>query len=219
MQNIHTRYFLGLDVGQSTDYTALAVLERPRVQPSDPPGLRRPVYAMRYLQRFPPGTHYPEIIQVIYELLQSESLSGSMLVVDETGVGEAVVDLFVDALQHRVNCQFCRVLITNGHEIQNSTGVFQVPKKELVSTLQVLLHTRRLQISRSLPDADVLVKELESFRMKVPLAGTDTMEAWREQTYDDLLFAAAIAAWMGQRALPPLISPPRERVVSRIRAV
>lgn len=204
MQNNQTRYFLGLDVGQSTDYTALAVLERPRVQVSDPSTSRRPVYAMRHLQRFSPGTHYPEITQVIFDLLQSESLSGSMLVVDETGVGAAVVDLFVDALQHQVNCHFCRVLITNGHEIQNSTGVMQVPKKELVSTLQVLLHTRRLQISRSSPDVDVFVKELENFRMKVPLVGTDTMEAWREQPHDDLIFAAAIAAWIGEQALPQL---------------
>jgi hypothetical protein len=36
------RYFLGLDLGQASDFSALAVLERPLVQRTDPPGrLRR----------------------------------------------------------------------------------------------------------------------------------------------------------------------------------
>ena len=80
-------------------------------------------------------------------------------------------------------------------------GVLHVPKKELVGTLQVLLQTRRLQVSRSLPDAAVLVQELENFRAKVTAAKKETLESWREGRHDDLILAVAMAAWLGEKAL------------------
>ena len=80
-------------------------------------------------------------------------------------------------------------------------GVLHVPKKELVGTLQVLLQTRRLQVSRSLPDAAVLVQELENFRAKVTAAKKETLESWREGRHDDLVLAVAMAAWLGEQAL------------------
>ena len=45
------RYFVGLDLGQASDHTALAVLERPLVKPGAAPGLRRPPCALRHLHR------------------------------------------------------------------------------------------------------------------------------------------------------------------------
>ena len=51
-------YFLGLDLGQTRDFTALAVLER------SPPtnagtAVEKPDYALRHLHRFPLGTPSP----------------------------------------------------------------------------------------------------------------------------------------------------------------
>jgi hypothetical protein len=40
-----------------------------------------------------------------------------------------------------------------------------VPKKELVAAVQVLLQSKRLHVARSLPDAPVLVRELENFKV------------------------------------------------------
>ena len=42
-----------------------------------------------------------------------------------------------------------------------------MPKKELVTCLQPLMQQRRLHIARTLPDADVLVRELHIFRVKI----------------------------------------------------
>jgi hypothetical protein len=36
------RYFVGLDLGQAQEYTALAILERPRVHDTTPRDQRRP---------------------------------------------------------------------------------------------------------------------------------------------------------------------------------
>jgi len=44
-----------------------------------------------------------------------------------------------------------------------------VPKLELVGTMQVLLQTQRLKIADSLPEAPVLVRELEVFRAAAPV--------------------------------------------------
>jgi hypothetical protein len=99
---VEQQYFVGLDLGQSSDPTALAVLERPRVEPGAPPGMRRPPYALRHLQRFPPGTPYQEIIETVRQLLRTPPLPGADLVGDTTGVGRAVVSLSPSARRRLV---------------------------------------------------------------------------------------------------------------------
>ncbi len=198
------RCFIGLDLGQSQDFTAVAVLRRPRVCPMDPPGHRRPAYDLPYLYRFPLGTPYPEVVRSVVDLLRTPPLVGSLLVVDQTGVGQPVVDMLRDSLHNHVTCQFTAITITGGHAASAVEGGFHVPKKELVGALQILLQTRRLHVAKQLPHATTLVKELENFRVKITLARNETFEAWREGQHDDLVLAVALAAWIGDKALPPL---------------
>jgi hypothetical protein len=73
-----------------------------------------------------------------------------------------------------------------------------VPKKELVSVLQVLLQFRRIKVPSSLPQAQILVQELLNFKAKIRTPSDDTLAEWREGTHDDLVFAVAIAAWVGR---------------------
>lgn len=205
------RYFVGLDLGQASEPTALAVLERPWVHPGELPSRRRPTYALRHLRRFPPATPYPEVFEAVRDLLRAPPLPGSVLAVDQTGVGKAVVDLLRDGLQGRVTCSLCAVTLTAGHGVTagEQAGLY-VPKKELAGALQVLLQTRRLRIARALPDAALLLKELETFTLKVTVAHKESVEAWREGPQDDLVLAAGLAAWMGELALPPLENPKEE---------
>jgi len=154
---VDTRFFVGLDLGQAQDFTALAVLERPWVRWNDAPARRRPVYALRHLERFPPGTHYAEVAQGLIKLLRTPPLPGAVLVVDQTGVGRAVVDLLRDDLQGQVTATFWPITISAGHTITvEETGGWLVPRKELVGTLQVLLQARRLQVACTLPHAPLL---------------------------------------------------------------
>src|SRR5439155_9551667 len=89
-------FYLGLDLGQAADYTAIAVLERtPSPEERRP---QRPDYALRYLERPPLGTTYPDIVVRVVELVNTEPLRHrSALVVDQTGVGRPVVDLLIAA--------------------------------------------------------------------------------------------------------------------------
>ncbi len=66
----------------------------------------------------------------------------------------------------------------------------------------------RLQVARSLPEAPLLVREMENFQARITLARDEAFEAWREGEHDDLVLAVALAAWLGEQALPPLDDPP-----------
>lgn len=197
-----TRYFLGLDLGQAQDFTALAVLSRPRLRGDEPKELRTPPYDVPHLQRFPLGTPYPEIVTRVVELLGTKHLRGCFFTADQTGVGRPVVEMLTDAMRGQVTCHFCQVTITGGHDVTQGPDGFRVPKKELVATVQVLLQTRRLRIARGLPDAPTLVRELENFRVKITEAANETFGAWREGQHDDLVLAVALAAWAGEHCLP-----------------
>jgi hypothetical protein len=70
----------------------------------------------------------------------------------------------------------------------------RVPKRDLISTMSVLLEQRRLRIPRSLPIADLLTKELQEFKRTVTKVGNDTYAAERDQ-HDDMVLALALACW------------------------
>jgi len=189
-----------LDLGQLADYSALAVLERTGEMDGD--GCGRPpfCYAVRHLERFPPGTPYPSVGQRVAALFGERPLCNGTLVVDQTGVGKPVVELLRKA---QPKAYVRPVTVTAGHHaVSDEHGGWLVPKKELVSTLQILLQSRRLQIPRSLPEAEVLVRELGEFRARVTLAGAESFEAWRERPHDDLVLAVALARLVYLTSLP-----------------
>jgi hypothetical protein len=214
------KYIVGLDLGQTNDYTALAILEQTRymerpnrvgafggirswhglntVPASNPAVKKKKTYAVRHLERFPLGTPYPTICDRLVDLFSRPGLSGATLVVDQTGVGRAVLDTIRQA---RPQAMIRPITITAGHSITPDEGGWHVPKKELVSVMQILLQSRRLQVARQLPMATVLVKELETFRVKVTASANETFESWRERDHDDLVLAVAMAAWVSERAL------------------
>lgn len=85
-----------------------------------------------------------------------------------------------------------------------------VPKRDLVSVIQVLLQTKRLKIPTLLPEAQILLEEMTNFQVKISLAGNDSYGAWREGTHDDLLLAVALACWAAEKkALPKGLRWPR----------
>jgi len=184
-------YLVGLDLGQSQDYTALIILEQHGAAPAH--------YPLRFIKRFPLKTSYQEIMDFVALMFNSNEFEGhpSALIVDATGVGAPVVDVF-----KRAKLKPVAVSITSGFEVTRVSGrEFRVPKRDLVSTLRLLLEGRRLQIAEGLPEAKTLVEELLNFRLKISDAGRDTYEPWREGEHDDLVLATALAAWYGENQI------------------
>ncbi len=100
------------------------------------------------------------------------------------------------------------VLISSGHAVtRGEDGCTHVPKKELVSAMQALLQTRRLQVASRLPLAEALSREMASFRAAVKLSGSEEDLSSREQDHDDLVLAVALAAWEGERNPPSFGQP------------
>jgi hypothetical protein len=188
-------YFVGLDLGQAQEYTAVAALERWREL--DPEGSGRQVnfFAVRYLERFALGTSYTAVGERLAELFGAPPLASSTLVVDQTAVGRPVVQMLKGA---GIHARFRPITMTVGHHAGSTKGSKLVPRKEIVSTLQVLLQSRRIKVAEALPEAALLVQELANFKAKVSLAADDGLESWREGPHDDLVLAVAIAAWQGE---------------------
>ena len=72
-----------------------------------------------------------------------------------------------------------RMVVTNGLEASHEAGYWQVPKKDLVGTLQVLLQDQRLKIAAQMPEVPTLVEELLNFRLKPAPVSTDPLAAWQ----------------------------------------
>ena len=210
---------IGVDLGQSQDYTAISVIEAtPTVYeqtvPGTDPEYRRltksthtfegtPVsFAARHLERIL-GAPYPDVVRRIVALRQA--IGGDpLLVVDYTGCGRPVVDMIRESGLDPI-----AITITGGDTVTREGMDLRVPKRDLVGALVVALQTGRLKIARSLPDADTLITELLNFRVKISTGGHDSYEAWREGQHDDLVLSVGLAVWTGEY----LYSHSPERVV------
>jgi|ERR1019366_1557139 hypothetical protein len=184
---------VGLDLGQASDFTAVAILE-------SLPAER--VWAVRNLDRFPLHTPYTVIVEQIRLLMKAWPLRDrAHLVVDGTGVGRPVLDLLRRAGLGR---RLVSVTIHGGDKVTVGGG-YGVPKRDIVSTLQLLLQQGRLKIAAGLHDAKALFTELASFGVRISDSGHDTYGAGRANEHDDLVNAVGLACWYGQRlwALPP----------------
>ncbi len=193
MRQKRPAYFVGLDLGQAQDYSALAIVER------SGDGKANYQFLCNYLKRWALRTSYPDIVAQTVEIMRTPELQSGpqrpMLMVDGTGCGGPVVDLF-NRTSHQSYLE--PILITGGAEINKANGVWRVPKRNLVSTVQVLLQSKRLKIAGKLPEAQTLTSELQNFRAKISDAGHDSYGAgadWRVGNNDDLVLALAMALW------------------------
>jgi hypothetical protein len=191
------RYTIGLDLGQATDYTALVIVEE-----SDD----RTRCDVREIRRWPLGTPYPAIVADVVALMTMPVLAEPALVVDATGVGRPVVELFAAA-----GCQPIGVMITAGNHATRDpdSGYWHVPKKELVSSVQIQLQSGTLQIAQALPEARTLTEELLNFQAKITTAANDVYGEWRTGKHDDIVLALSLALWHVRQYVPtPIVAPP-----------
>lgn len=198
--------FIGLDLGQAKDYTALAIIERLRTGS----GGKKEITGLNciHLQRWQLRTSYPAIVSDVVKMINNLDASRSpdgrpILAIDATGVGAPVVDLFK---RERIKAQLKPIQIVAGATISEEDGITRVPKRDLVSTVQVGLQNRTLKIASQLPESDTLSRELQNFSVKITDAANDIYGAWREGQHDDLVLAVALALWCADR--PVYVQPP-----------
>ncbi len=195
------KHILSVDLGKDGDYTAMALLslqerlmERvPRHQYDTTRASIVSSFALLGLERAELGTPYTEISRRVARLTTAPAYSQDILVViDATGVGNAVAEMFAQAGVYAM-----KLIVTGGHEPSVKNGRYYVPKKDLVAALRTAFDTGRLKVAPGLPAWGDLLAEMTNFVMKRDQrTGHEKFEAWRERDHDDLVLALAMGVWV-----------------------
>jgi hypothetical protein len=166
-----------------------------REEPTEPAKF---YFDVRHLQRMPLGLSYPTIVHDIGLMLERPPMRGvAELVIDETGVGRAVGDIFTQS-----GLKLVRVTITSGNdESMSGSRRYSVSKTNLISLLDAKLHTGELRFAKELREAPAMEEELKDFRRHVSESGRYSFEA-RAGKHDDLVLACSIALWRAVRLRP-----------------
>ena len=100
---------VGVDLGQSRDFTAIAVCRRVSVGPTR--------WEVPHLERLPLGTAYTEAVYHVVRLLERPELQRAYLAVDRTGVGAAVCDLLAANLPKGHGIRLRPIGLTSGNAV------------------------------------------------------------------------------------------------------
>jgi hypothetical protein len=194
------RFSVGVDLGQASDFTAIAVLEKKIVPPEtamfSPVGANASnrlvegdiVHDLVYLKRPKLGTPYDTIAKRVADLiceLEPQGAFGELgqvtLSVDGTGVGRGVVDMLDAEFKRRgatsrsvPRVDFRRVSVTGSNTSlkrpNRSDGYWSVPKRDLVFPAVAAFQQKRLRIAKGIRDRDALVNELKNYRRTTNIA-------------------------------------------------
>lgn len=215
-------FYIGLDLGQSRDYTALVILEKVWERGrSDAKGRAILPHYVRYAKRYQLGTPYPDIVEDVKttyleakDLIYEEYFPGygryralPQLIIDATGVGAAIRDEFEKQGIRRPTLR--AVIITGGLDEHFENGSYRVPKSRLLERMQVDAQFGMLKIAGGMDLLETLKQELANVRPKMkPESAYLSYEEIREGVHDDLVLASSLAHWGAHKFQfqPPVMS-------------
>lgn len=190
-----TMWIISADLGQANDYTAISILERiitgNGVLGIDRRGER--TINLRHIERMR-GVEYPAIVDRMKQLYLSPALidQAKAVVIDYTGLGRPVYDMMKQAgFYWSLNA----ISITGGNDTTAGDRSYNVPKRELVSSLQIELQCNRLKIAKGIKEADALIEELSNFQTAISANGHDTYNG-ANGVHDDLVMSVAMGVWL-----------------------
>jgi hypothetical protein len=220
------RFFIGVDLGQAADYTAVSIVERipagsegraedvpPQGQPTiryGKPTGRETKFHVGHLERFELGMSYTEQAARIKRLYEHDALSYTLrsrssyalvtvrpgLVVDYTGVGRGVVDIM-----RSLGLTDLDAVTITGSGGSSSGRSHTVNKDDLLSAFQIAVLEGWVEIAEALEHAGTLREEALNVKREVNInTGNVAFRPHRESVHDDLLLATALACWQAGRA-------------------
>lgn len=204
-------YYVGIDIGQVSDSTALGVIERHRaivaphlrhrdlIEAASAEAGKTPVKLdLVHLHRIPLGVTYPAQVDIICDLMRRPVLRGAQVYLDATGVGLGPFQMLKKAGLR--NLHSIKITGSTGPAKQTQDG-WNVGKAELVGAVQIEMQTGRLRLGSRIPEAGTLVRELKEFRSRQSAAGHLSFNA-REGQHDDLVLAVSYAVFGALRPTP-----------------
>ena len=213
---LRTRHYLGLDLAQSLDFTALGIIERLDTfdvvrrfftPNADTEAIyRSSLYLVRWLERLRHGVSYPDTARHVAAKLRDPALTNPVLVVDRTGIGRPVLDTF-----HELGVHPVAITITAGNSVTATGGGLGTPKRDLIAATRILLDTGRLRIASTLRYAEALRAELKGYQVQLSETGRDSYGA-AAGLHDDLVIALSLAAWEAERDVREHLRRPTPKV-------
>ena len=181
------RFYVGLDLGQRRDYTALVVLEKyfrshwgdewvsAKI---DDYGTTR--LMVRAIERVRLGTPYPDIVDWVNSVVTHRELQNRVvLTVDATGLGAPIVDMLRKA---KLGCSLFPITITGGGSYDAASGT--VPRTQLLTNLQIMIQQDKIEIAEDCSQVQALQQELRHLKLE-----------GSKCKHDDICVALALAAW------------------------
>ncbi len=181
-------FYLGIDLGQRRDNTAIAIVEK--IETRTPWGTEFQSLHCRHAERVPLGTPYALVVERVKQIIQTQPLRDNCAIaVDATGVGAPVVEMMRRA---GLGCDISAVTITGGGTASSVGDKHNVPKADLWAGITIMLERDELRISTQMPCATTLARELagiSAVTLEAPPGGRD-----------DLAIALALAVWKARRS-------------------
>jgi hypothetical protein len=212
-------YICAVDIAKKRDYTAIQIYKNSHSIIHHPEDAARPEQIVSFLdlvyQVKMQALRYTEQARIIRELLgRVQMLHNTQLLVDGTGVGEAVVDIMrEDGLNP------LPIVFTSGNTVQpvyegfgkvfgaslSTTGrlsgaqvlkEIRVPKEDLVHAGMLVMEQKRLRLAANIAHEDDFKRQMLSFRGKVnEKTGRTKYENESDDIHDDWVVTYLMACW------------------------
>ena len=196
------RFLIGLSVGQGSQPTGVAVLEKSKV-PGQAGSAPVKTYACRYLRRWPPHTTYPMLHSALAVMLDGPPLAHSDLIV-EAGTSLSAVIAFLRKHRLRARMRPTEVKVSTPQGFSDHT--WKVTKGSLIETARQVLQEERLvfddqmppEVRATTPPVQTIYQAMLNYPFNKTPAANEAF-ASRDGEYDDLVLAVALACWYGER--------------------
>ncbi|MCX8207970.1 MAG: hypothetical protein N3G75_09130 [Methanothrix sp.] len=185
---------IGIDIGKRHDPTAMVVAiaeNRNRDETH---------FVVPFLKRLDLDLPYTDQVAELHDMcsrairrfwLINRSARSPKILVDVTGVGDAVLDTLKPRVRNAAEVIPCRFMA--GDRLTRDGEEFRVGKSYFVSRLQVLSESKRIHLPQ-LPEALQLSQEMLDFDIDVDeSSGKATYGAIRPGTHDDMVTALGLA--------------------------
>jgi hypothetical protein len=194
------RFYVGVDLGQAQNHSAIAVVERAEVlNPQRDPltwSFRFDTrFHVRHAERIRQGAPYPEVVEHVKALSRRYPLEATnvTVIVDATGVGAPAVDLL---RRGGLGCRVIPVVITAGGSESSDRARYRMSRADLMAGLQAALQKRRVAFAQGARTLPALVEELRSMQVGMSESGYERITGGR---HDDLVLALSLAWWRASR--------------------
>lgn len=191
-------YLIAIDIAKNMDRTAIAIARKAQHFGDDGRCISYlDIVDLQMIEQM----SYPDLARYVRRLdLHADLHGNNELIVDSTGVGEAVCDNLTD-----IGLTPQRIIFTGGdnasiRSVTNRSGfvtrtTYNVPKTELIDTLKLAMQEGRIRIAPGIPFEKDIREQFSHFVGKMSKSKNMIYGNDKDEIHDDIVCAFAMAAW------------------------